>query len=483
MMMSISLIFSQENNPPEFKFSMSYDMIEVVQKAIIEPFLKSHIKNVSFAQAFPFHKNLIHGEIHNVKINNMTLDWEKSRVLALNQDEKPTMVLKNISFNAEFDSHLSFLRFLHFAPRKNTMKVGGFDIALAFGFDSFENGTAYAYIDSVDVILKTFDIHLSECFLRMMLLLSEVFGVKPYQLAEKEIENAIWGLNKTLVERSAEGHSLIFFDDLQTKFTLADLPHVFFNWKNQAFQAVPINIEVINTRTNMSAPVADYDMMPDYINDGLPLQLFMSNTMIGQFLWLVFQSGKIDEVFSTLNSPKLFPIQLNTTSIQTVFPNITAQYGENKGMYLEITKGGDYPLVFIRDGRLVTDLSVLMDFWVDTDGSQYPNQGLANCTTCDEAISLNLSIFASAVVYQEDPAKIMIVIQDLIPNGVEVLKGEVDPKKLQDLLKNILQITIIQLNLQFKDGVPNPIIGKYGINNTSIILENDYLFVGLQFNI
>jgi len=462
---------------------MSYELIEVVQKTIIEPFLKSEIKNVSFPQPFPFQKGPVHGEIHNVKINNFTLDWENSRVFTLNRDEKPTMLLKNISFDVEFDSHLSFLKFLHFAPRKNTIEVGGFDIVLAFGFHTYDNGTAYAYLDSVDVNLKNFDIHLSESFLRMMLRLAEVFGVKPHQLAEQAFENAIWSFNKTIIERSTEGHSLIFFDYLQTVFTLANLPHVFFNGKSQAFQAVPINIDVIDRRTNLSAPVADYDVMPDYIDDGFPLQLFMSNTMIGQFLWLFFQSGKVDEVFSTLNSPKLFPIQLNTTSIQTVFPHITAQYGENKGMYLEITKGGDYPLAFIRDGRLVTDLSVLMDFWVDTDGSYYPNQGLANCTTCDQAISLNISMFASAVIYQDDPSRIMIIIQDLIPHGVDVLKGEIDPKALQNLLKNILQMTILQLNLQLKDGVPNPIIGKYGINSTSIILETDYLFLGLQFNI
>jgi len=176
----------------------------------------------------------------------------------------------------------------------------------------------------------------------------------------------------------------MFFDYLQIIFTLQDLPLVFFNWKNQAFQAVPINIDIIDRKINMNTPVVDCDVIPDYIDDGLPLRLFLSDTMIGQFLWLV------DEVFPTLNSPKLFPIQRNTTRIQTVFPNITSQYGENKGMYLEITKGDGYSLTFIRDGRLVTDLSVLMDFWVDTDVSQYLNQGLANCTTCEQAISLNI---------------------------------------------------------------------------------------------
>jgi len=66
------------------------------------------------------------------------------------------------------------LKFLQSAPRKNILKVRDFDIVVVFGFYTYENGNAYAYIDDVDKILKNFDIHLSESLLRMMLSLAEV---------------------------------------------------------------------------------------------------------------------------------------------------------------------------------------------------------------------------------------------------------------------------------------------------------------------
>ena len=470
----------QEVNPPEFKVSFSYDLVEIVQKQIIEPFVKNQIKNLTIPQTLPFHKGPVHGEVSNVKIENFTLDWESSRILTLNKEEKPTMLLKNIALSIEFDAKATALKLFHLKSKGNIVYVRGFDIELVFGFGAYQNGTAYAYIDSTNVQLENLDIHFNQTLLKLMLKIAKFFKFKPQDLAASTIEETILSFNQTLIEKSTEGANLLFLDFLKIGLTLADLPHVF-DIGNKAFQAIPVNIEVLNTKTNMSALVADFDVMPDYVDGSFPVQIFVSNTMIGQFLWLAFQSGKIDQVFSGLNLPKLFPLQLNTTNMQTVFPILTAEYGRNKGVYMEISKGGDYPLAFIRDGRLVGDFALSIDFWVDTDGSQYPNQGLKNCTTCEQAISLNTSIFASALIYQEDSKTIMPHIQDLIVHKVGVEKGEVDSAALQDLLNNMIGSTINALNLQLKDGIANPFIGQYGISSTFLILETDYLFFGLDF--
>ncbi len=471
---------AQELNPPEFKFSVSYDLIEALQKQVLEPFLKSQIRNLSISQTIPFKKGPVHGEVSNVKINNFDLDWEGSRILTINKAEKPTTLLKNISLEIQFDAKAAALKLFHLKSKGNIVYVSGFDIELVFGFGAYPNGTAYAYIDSANVQLDKLDIHFNQTLMKILLKIAKFFKFKPEDLAAETIQSTILGFNHTLIEKSTEGASLLYLDFLQIGLTLADIPHVF-DLGNKAFQAVPVNIDVLNTKTHMSALDADFDIMPDFIDQNMPVQFFVSNTMIGQFLWLAFQSGKIDLVYSALNLPKFFPLQLNTTNMQTVFPNLTAEYGRNKGVYMEITKGGDYPLAFIRDGRLVGDFALSIDFWVDTDGSQYPSQGLKNCTTCEHAISLNTSIFASALIYQENSQTIMTQIQNLIVHQVGVEKGNVDSAALQDLLNNMIGSTISAINLQMKDGIANPFIGLLGISSTSLILETDYLFFGLDF--
>lgn len=57
-------------------------------------------------------------------------------------------------------------------------------------------------------------------------------------------------------------------------------------------------------------------------------------------------------------------------------------------------------------GRLVIHLGLLLDFIVDPDSSDYPQDSLAKCPQCAEALSLELTTLLSINVANIDSATI-----------------------------------------------------------------------------
>ena len=72
-------------------------------------------------------------------------------------------------------------------------------------------------------------------------------------------------------------------------------------------------------------------------------------------------------------------IQITTTGLNILFQNITA-YGANKGVYIEVSEISKTPHLFLRDGRLVAVFDISIGMWVDKDGTNYPQEGLAKCS-------------------------------------------------------------------------------------------------------
>ncbi len=49
----------------------------------------------------------------------------------------------------------------------------------------------------------------------------------------------------------------------------------------------------------------------------------------------------------------------------------------------------------MRGGRLTALISLSLDLWVDSDTEHYPAWDIDFCTTCSEAVKLNLTMFGA----------------------------------------------------------------------------------------
>jgi len=299
------------------------------------------------------------------------------------------------------------------------------------------------------------------------------------------IDKVILSLSEKLVAATTQGFQYNFQDLLEVTVAMGDIPFIFNNFSSQAFS---LNFGITNLQTKETAPITSVDILPYSHGNSLPIQLFLGENFIAQALWGVFQVKKAFS-FSGATLPPTAPPILNTSNINTLFPDISEYFEMNKGIYLEVQKGGEYPLVFIRDGRLLIELSVEAAFHVDPDSSQYPQQGLANCTQCQEAIALNATVFASLDLYPINATAIGLDILDIELIQLEYLDGVIGVPNLQNLkiaLNNMIDAMILSINYKYGEielsnfKLVEKLLEKAHVNEVSIGVGTSYLFVGLS---
>jgi hypothetical protein len=477
----LAVVSSQGSvNPPELKFAFNYDIVDALKYTLVKPLFDNYTQNLQIQKPFSTMVATLNITLSNIWIQNITLDWKNTHLLIPDDHSNPSIVIKNLSAFVMFDGNAKG-KLIHLKEKNNTLEVSGVDVTISLGFGTYPNETSYAFIASQEIVIGTFTPHLTSSFAQCLVLIAELVHIPIGQVVQFAITEQFKTINETIIQKSAQGLSIGLLDMFEVDLSLADLPFVYKEGK-QSFQAGSVNLAITNNITKQGAPVSAADLMPNYVDNSLEVQLLVSENMIEQLLWTAFQSGKVDVVLSSANMPKTIPIQLNTSAINIILPNVTRDYGKGKGMYLELSKGGDYPLAFIRDGRILAKLAMLLDFYVDNDGTNYPAQGLKNCTTCEKAVSINATFLAAAVLYKVNQTNIGVNVMNAGVVQMENLVGDTDANGLMTTLNNLLVPIVSQINTQLQDGIANPLIGKYGINDTSINVETDFMMIGLSMD-
>jgi len=469
---------SQKVNPPEFKLAFDYQAIDTLQNTVIKPFFEDYTKDLFIDKTFsiPF-RNILTLEIANISVKSISIDWDKTHLLIPNQKNNPSVRIKNLTAFIMFDGKAGN-KIISFKGKNSTLNIVDLEFEINFGFSTHIDGAPYAYIDSTSVHFKKFELNLTNSLADMVIWLADYFKFPKEEFANFLLKEVAKKMNDTLVEKTTWGLNLDLLG-LDTHLTFAQKPYIF-NLFNKPYQAVSVNVEIKNPKTNATAPVAPADLMPDYISNDLQVQFLISENLIQQILWSAFDAGLVNLNLSNADMPESLPISLNTSDITILLPNIERDFGANKGIYLQILAGKETPLSFIRDGRLLVEVDVQVNFWVDKDSSQYPTQGLANCTKCVKAISLDTKALASLVLYRINATNIGVKIINAQVIDMTLLSGDVDPQKLASTLNNLLVSILLQLNVDLASGIPNPLIGMFGVKDMSTTIITDYLFAGLS---
>ena len=243
------------------------------------------------------------------------------------------------------------------------------------------------------------------------------------------------------------------------------------------YLTLAIDVEIFNNRTKATPTIKETDLLPYRISFDYDIQAFLCNSLLTQLQWLAIDSGvlKLTIDDSMLNGTSS-PVRLNTSSIMLLVPGMTI-YGKDKGIYIKVQAGSTYSQIVFRSGRLVGEVSLILDFYVDKDSSHYPS-GLENCTSCELALSLNATMLLAVHADNQNESLIYANIINIDFYYVTVLSKtiEFDVITFQNLMKDVGRSFVPILNAGLQ-GIPNPLIGKYGIKDLTFRFAVDYLFL------
>lgn len=137
------------------------------------------------------------------------------------------------------------------------------------------------------------------------------------------------------------------------------------------------------------------------------------------------------------------PINLNTTDLRILLPELAKNYGANHGVYLHVTMSTKYSGLFIRGGRILVSTAVNIEFIVDKNDSLYP-RNVTECLAlgeCLSAVTLNSSLIASTALKINHQNRLYATVQTVKIIDAKVIYSlfSLSPTVQSLLMKQVLK--------------------------------------------
>jgi len=75
----------------------------------------------------------------------------------------------------------------------------------------------------------------------------------------------------------------------------------------------------------------------------------------------------------------------------------------------------------LRDGRFIGIFTAHVAMYVDTDSSNYPSEGLENCTTCVNFVTLETKLYAAISFYNLNETALAATAMNVKLNNLKVI--------------------------------------------------------------
>jgi hypothetical protein len=505
----IALVFfhcAAAGTVPDIKLSLDFDQINVLKNATLRPLIEPIIGNFTYAGPIDVNLSLILStvqvQLSNLAVQNFSLDWDKT-VLAPIDETHVSLTIFDADITIESDYNISYLAFdfngtanitvtnltIIMALQSDNLTFGcGFSLTLSnfsLNFDSVTMAVDSPTISwLVDKIFKTFKCLVIQQINNLVIpmvnpMLIDLFSqTLQFAISPSLLENlALQYINKNLDLPKATGDTYII------NITMTRAPYVRYAQNlttliNYTYFTLEIDVSVFNNRTNATPAIQETDLLTYRTNFVSDMQVFLYNSLLIQLQWIMIDSGILKFTIDKTMVPPSLPVTLDTSAMGLLIPGLAARYGPNKSIYLRAQAGSTYSQFVFRAGRLVAEVSLVFDFYVDKDGTYYPGQGIENCTTCDMALSLNATLLLALHADNRDESLIFVNIINLDFYNVGVLTKMIDfdVDSFQTLMKSVGKsfIPIINGGLQ---GISNPVIGLDGIKDFQFNFSVDFLFL------
>ena len=507
------LVFFLQNNAqltevPGIKFSLDFVQIDVFKTITLKPLVEQYLSNLTIAGPLELNLSLIISNLtakfSNLEVKQFSLNWDKT-MLAPISETKISLTLFDLDIKIENDYEIYFSG-LNLKGRAN-ITLTNLTVVIALEFLNLTTGSGFqASISNFTLNYDSITLDVDSQIITW--LTQKIFKVFKCMVIQKltglimaDLNTQVVALTSQVIQipvTPSDFANLIMKklspnlrmptkvgDTYVINITMSRAPYVRYfsnSTNNFAYMTFAINAAVFNNGTHETPVVQEYDLLPYRVSFDSDIQAFLCNSLLTQLQWVIIDSGILKLSLDDTMMPKTSPIRLNTTSIMLIVPGMTTKYGTNKGIYLGISAASPYSKIVFRSGRLVGEVSLVLDFYVDKDSSNYPTEGFANCASCEKALSLNATLLVALHADNLNETVIFanIINLDFYYLTVRETLIEFDVASFQTLMKDVGRSFIPTINAALLN-IPNPIIGKYGVKNMQFKFSVDYLFLQVVF--
>lgn len=503
----ISLFFSnfKTQNIADIKLSLDFEQIDVVKNSTLRPLVEKYLTNLTIAGPIDLNLSLILTtvtvKLSNIKVLDFSLNWDKTALTPVDESQV-ALTLFDVDIKIENDYDIHYLSNDMVGRANITVENLTLGITLQF-FNSSTSSGFYAIITNFSMNYDSLKMDVSSKILTW--LVDQIFSVFKCVLVKTvknvvlgDISNKVKDLTSNVIQIPLTPSSLenLVTQTLKNDFhmpkntgdtyifniSMTRAPYVnFFKNSTNSFSYLTtfINLAVFNNRTNATPAFKEYDLLPFRSFYAHDIQLYLVNNLLTQIQWVVLDSNILHLTLNDKMLPSSSPLHLNTSFIGLLLPGIPVKYGEGKGIYLGVSAGSPYSKIVFRGGRLVGEVSLVMDFIVDKDSTNYPSD---KCQNCETAISINTTLLLALHADDTNGTLIFANILNIDFFNIGVLNKVIDfdASSFQTLMKDVGRSFIPVLNQQLQN-IPNPLIGKYGIKEMSFRFSVDYIFLRVAF--
>ena len=491
---------------PDMKFSLDFTQIDVFKNTTLRPIIKNLVSNLTIKGPIDLNLSLILAtaevQLSNITVQDFSLNWDKTVLTPVDETHIALTVFDaTIKIENDYDikvleldlggranitiTNITTTIILQFS---NVTTGSGFSAAITnftLNYDSLQMDVDSPIISGlVNKIFKTFKClvlqKLTEFIMSDLNPQISALTSQPIQIPVNPsiLESlAMQYISKNLDMKRSNGDTYI------VNISMSRAPYVRYvvnNTDQFTYLTLAIDVSVFNNRTKSTPVVKEKDLLPNRIFFDYDVQVFLCNSLLTQLQWVIIDSGILHLTLNDAMVPETSPVRLNTSSIMLLVPGMTTKYGQKKGIYLAVSAGSAYSQIVFRSGRLVGEVSLILDFYVDKDSSNYKNQTLENCTQCEKALSLNATMLLALHADNQNMSVIYVNIINVDFYYMTVLSTQIDfdVNSFQTLMKDVGRSFVPILNANLS-GIANPFIGNYSIKDLQFRFSIDYLFLRL----
>jgi hypothetical protein len=223
---------------------------------------------------------------------------------------------------------------------------------------------------------------------------------------------------------------------------------------------------------NYYPPIAPPQPLPAIQDDGKHLQIWLTEYTINTAFYAAFTAGMLTTRITSEMIPSSSPVQLDTTSLNTILPGLTDKYGKDKKCDITCT-ASDYPIMTIEAPSLYRKNGQISG---STD-----SECVITVRGQGDAVALDVKVAYGISVYLED-WKIKGSLEHAEITELEIKENnigkKIDTEDLKDTLNFFLGLILPYSNLTILGpGIPLPKSEGVDLTDSEAKLGKGYIYI------
>ncbi|CAD8211083.1 unnamed protein product [Paramecium octaurelia] len=488
------LLFVRADHIPEFKAALDFNQLNSFKQHVLKPIIGliqgAHLPlDIQLNQSIPL-IGKVELEINEVYLQELTLNWDDTFIMPYqNKEDSIILQMRSANITVEAFTRLAFGGW-SMLNTGTVFKLQNLDFSLVIQFDPTTSKRSWGF----KPIIKYVDIALSRMqFIMDNIIIPPQAGINALvdlltPMIVKQTKKMILKVASPALGLLSQNQRLQVaqqFGDYMYQFqiTFTQPPCVIYG--ETTFMSLQLDIQIENVDTGNGCPIFDTGSLPNRVNSNQALELIVGGNIVDQLLWILIDSKMLDLTIDNSSLENIdLPISLTTNGMKLIIPDFYEAYGPDKGIYIRMYGQTAEQQMYIRSGRLLGSMTVMLDFIVDTESSNYPNNK-NNCESCVIAYTAEVQLGLMLTLYNKSPelfaASVMLVkIIDIDQTSGELLT--VQQLSIMQTLNSLVGALLPSINQDLNKGLENPFVGFFGLKEIDITMGDSFMSLGVVLN-